>query len=252
MTQIEKWLVTNKLTLNVKKSCFTIFRSPKLKVQNLPDAITFNKSVITRSKSVKYLGVTLDEFLNFKEHTINICNSLKKYFRIFYNIRRYMNKSQSTSLYYSYIYSRIQYAISIYCANSQSNINMLQTMQNKLLKVLLSKGMRYSTKQLHNDLDILKICDLEYLESLTFVKNFMLNKLPDAFSNYYSKPNHNINTRGLNSLLVVPQSTNNFGASSMKIRGASRWNALSSELKSVDKIHTFRKLWKKTKCPYRN
>ena len=77
MTQIEKWLVTNKLTLNVKKSCFTIFRSPKLKVQNLPNTITFNKSVISRSKSVKYLGVNLDEFLNFKEHTINICNSLK-------------------------------------------------------------------------------------------------------------------------------------------------------------------------------
>ena len=109
--------------------------------------------------------------------------------------------------------------------------------------------MRYSTKQLHNDLDILKICDLEYLESITFVKNFMLNKLPGAFSNYFSKPNHTFNTRGLNSLLVVPQSTNNFGASSMKIRGATRWNALSSKLKSVDNIHTFRKLWKKLNAP---
>ena len=195
MTQIEKWLISNKLTLNVKKSSFTIFRSPKLKVPNLPNSISFSKSEIIRSKSVKYLGITLDEFLSFKEHTINVCNSLKKYFRIFYNIRRYMNKSQSTSLYYSYIYSRIQYAISIYCANSQNNINMLQTMQNKLLKVLLSKGMRYSTNQLHNDLDILKVSDLESLETITFVKNFMLNKLPEAFSNYYSKPNHNFNTR---------------------------------------------------------
>ena len=250
MTQLEKWLITNKLTLNVNKSSFTIFRSPKLKVTNIPNSISFNNSEILRSKSVKYLGVTLDEFLNFKEHTTNVCNSLKKYFRIFYNIRRYMNKSQSTSLYYSYIFSRIQYAIQIYCANSQSNTNKLQIMQNKLLKVLLTKNRRYSTDQLHDDLDILKVNDIECLETLTFVKNFMLNKLPIAFVNYFSKPNHSIYTRGLNSLLVVPHHTNNLGGSSQKVRGAIKWNALAPNIKSIEKIHLFRQAWKKTKCPY--
>ena len=69
MCQLEKWLIINKLTLNAKKSSYTIFRSPRLKIENIPDKIIFNNSEILRSKSVKYLGVTFDEFLSFKEHT---------------------------------------------------------------------------------------------------------------------------------------------------------------------------------------
>lgn len=250
MCQLEKWLIINKLTLNTKKSSFTIFRSPRLKIENIPDKITFNNSEILRAKSVKYLGVTFDEFLNFKEHSSIVCNSLKKYFRIFYNIRRYINKQQVCTLYYSFIYSRIKYAITVYGANSEGNIKKIQTMQNKLLKVLVSKNNRYPTNQLHNELKLLKVRDIKDLETLTFVKNFTQNNLPPIFDNYFSKPNHRINTRGQNSLLVVPTHRNNFGKSAMRIIGAIKWNALELNLKALNKVKAFRRAWKETKLPY--
>ena len=46
MCQLEKWLIINKLTLNTKKSSFTIFRSPRLKIENIPDKITFTSTIL--------------------------------------------------------------------------------------------------------------------------------------------------------------------------------------------------------------
>ena len=94
MIQLDKWFIANKLTLNAKKSSFTIFRSLRSKTKNLPDKLVFNKSEIIRSATVTYLGVLLDEHLTFKNHVQKVCNSIKMYFKVFYNIRRYISSKQ--------------------------------------------------------------------------------------------------------------------------------------------------------------
>jgi len=58
------------------------------------------------------------------------------------------------------MYSKIKCAISVYGITSQDNINKIQVLQNKLLKVITFKNYRYSTNQLHNDFDILKVSDI--------------------------------------------------------------------------------------------
>ena len=80
MEQMNNWFVANKLTLNAKKSSFIIFKSNRSKNRNLPDKLVFNNSEIVRSNSIKYLGITLDEHLNFNLHIQNVCNSIKKVF----------------------------------------------------------------------------------------------------------------------------------------------------------------------------
>ncbi|CAL4066635.1 unnamed protein product, partial [Meganyctiphanes norvegica] len=68
MLHLNKWFIANKLTLNSEKSNFVIFRSNRKGITNLPEEIKFENSTIKRAKSVKYLGVILDEHLNWNEH----------------------------------------------------------------------------------------------------------------------------------------------------------------------------------------
>ena len=56
----------------------------------------------------------------------------------------------------------------------------LQTLQNKLVKVLLSRNYRTPTNEIHNDMEILKINDTYKLEVLSFVHNFISKKLPSV------------------------------------------------------------------------
>ena len=121
MNQMNSWFIANKLTLNASKSSFIVFRSHYSRINNLPDKFEFAKSEIVRSDSVKYLGLTLDEHLLFNTHVQNVCNSIKRYFKIFYNIRRYLNTKQIDILYYSMIYSRVKYGIVVYGFTSKTN-----------------------------------------------------------------------------------------------------------------------------------
>ena len=63
-------------------------------------------------------------------------------------------------------------------------IAKIQTLQNKLLKVLLGKNYRYSTNSLHNDLEILKVSDIAKVNTVTFIHNYFLDRLPKVFKNY--------------------------------------------------------------------
>ena len=138
MISLSSWFLANKLTLNTDKSSFTIFKSPRRSI-NLPNSISFLNHKINRVSHIKFLGVTLDEHLSFNQHINKVCNKLKNLFHIFYNIRGFLSKENIRTLYYALIYSRIKYGIVVYGQAKASNIKRIQTLQNKLLKVLAGK-----------------------------------------------------------------------------------------------------------------
>ena len=122
MIQLHQWFKSNKLTLNAEKSNFVVFRSKRNKQTNIPDQLQFENQKISRKNSVKYLGVILDEHLTWNEHILDLCNKLKRHFKTFYCIRRYLNKEQVKSIYYALIYSHIKYGITVYGSASKNLI----------------------------------------------------------------------------------------------------------------------------------
>ena len=128
MTQLATWLKANKLTLNAEKSSFTIFKSSRKKIQNIPDKIEFLGQEIKRSSHNKYLGITLDENLTWNNHIIELSNKLKRLFHIFYNIRDYLTKENIKTIYYALVYSRIKYGISVYGQACDNKMKKIQTL----------------------------------------------------------------------------------------------------------------------------
>ena len=242
MVQLDKWFIANKLTLNAKKSSFTIFRSLRSKTKNLPDKLVFNKSEIIRSATVTYLGVLLDEHLTFKNHVQKVCNSIKMYFKVFYNIRRYISSKQIEILYYSLIYSRIKYGITVYGYSSKTNMQKIQTLQNQILKVLSNEHFRFPTKDIHNRYNLLLVKDIFYQEKLTFVFNYTNNNLPVVFDNYYTyfSDVHGISTRYAHEKCILPSCNTNLGLNSQRVNGAQLWNELDSSFKVCSNVKMFR------------
>ena len=178
MIQLTTWFKANKLTLNSDKSSFTIFKSNRKSIPNLPDTIEFHDQKIKRTSHIKFLGVTLDENLTWNCHINELCSKLKRLFHIFYNIRNLLLKDNIKTIYYALIYSRIKYGISVYGQACDTKLKRIQTLQNQLLKVLSSKNYRFSTDSLHNEFDLLKIKDIVKQEVITFVHNFFSKSLP--------------------------------------------------------------------------
>ena len=252
MNDLSKWFKANKLTLSSNKSCFILFRSKQSRLNRIPSTIVFGNSNIKRANSVKYLGVTLEEHLNWKEHVDNVCNSLKKCFNVFYSIRDYLNIDQCRAIYYSLVYSKITYALAVYGLTSKENLLSIQRLQNKLLKVLIKKPYLYPTNDLHNDLKILKVEDLVDLEILTFVFNFKNKRLPDIFNNHFKFRNEHqqIQTRNIENHIVTPITRTNYGERTVRVKGSLLWNQLPTNLHTLSNTKNFRVKWRLTKLPY--
>ena len=177
---------------------------------------------------------------------------MRNLFHIFYNIRGFLSKENIRTLYFALIYSRIKYGIAVYGQAKTSNMKRIQTLQNKLLKVLAGKKYRYSTDKLHDEFYILKVNDITNQEVLTFVFNFFSNGLPGIFNNYYQtfSENHNYNTRNAGSRIRKIKRNNDFGAKSIKIRGSDLWNNLNNSIKVSLNTKQFRSTYKKEILPY--
>ena len=246
MTQLTRWFNANKLTLNAEKSSFTLFRSGRKKISNIPDYIEFLDNQIRRTTHIKFLGVTIEENLSWNLHINEICNKLKRLFHIFYNIRDYLSKENIKTIYYTLIYSRIKYGITLFSQAGSSKLKKIQTLQNQLLKVLLKKEYRYSTNELHKSLDILKVNDIAEQEIATFVHKYFLNKLPPVFNDYFKTlaQQHQRNTRNGHYLLSILSHKTDIPSSSMRISGAKVWNNLNINLKNIPTVKNFRNEFK--------
>ena len=240
MIDLNSWFTANKMTLNTDKTTFTIFKSKRLTIDGIPNEIEFLNTKISRSAQVKFLGITLDENLNWDYHINEISNKLKSLFHVFYNIRDYLSKEDVKTIYYSLIYSRIKYAITIYGHDHKSKVMKLQTLQNQLLKVLLRKNYRYPTEQLHKELKLMTVENITKHETLTFVHKALSNSLPPVFNNYFKLLNHSHNTRNGHLTLEIKGHKSSIAANSIKIMGAKLWNSLHNDLKTLTKTITFR------------
>ena len=67
------WLTANKLTLNIRKSNYVLFQSYNKRLLYIPKINIFDHDKGTYSpldckESVKYLGISIDKYLNWKTH----------------------------------------------------------------------------------------------------------------------------------------------------------------------------------------
>ena len=64
---IFQWLCANRLSLNVTKTGFIIFKPPRTHLQNR-FTLTLDRTTIFESNKIKYLGVIMDDRLTWKHH----------------------------------------------------------------------------------------------------------------------------------------------------------------------------------------
>ena len=242
LLNLYKWFSSNKLTLNADKTCFTVFSNSKEK-PNIK--LTLKGTPIENVPVSKYLGMHLDDKLNWKTHINNIKNKLNQLTGAFYNLARYIDTSKISNIYHAYVFPHIKYGIELYGACDKTSLKSLQTSQNKILKVLYRKPRRYHTNQIHNELRILKCEDVYQLFTGIFVYKQQQKLLPNIFSNYFTQNRniHRIRTRNCESLFL-PRYKLKSTQKCMKYSGVKIWNSIPQEIRNQPKLHQFKSKFK--------
>ena len=160
----------------------------------------------------------------------------------FYNIRSFINEHIVRTIYYACLFSKIKYGIEIYGSADKTKLNNLQTIQNKLLKILLHKTRRFSTNKLHSDLRVLKVEDIYRTSLLHFVYNCQKGTPIENFRDYFKLRGqlHEHRTRSIFHIHVCKPKTN-YGKNTSHYRAAQFWNQIADSYKDAKSINIFKK-----------
>ena len=71
LEKVDKWLKSNKLTVNIKKTQYMLFHRNIIKHKVHEDRVHMSGSNLVKVNNIKFLGVIIDSKLNWSDH-INI------------------------------------------------------------------------------------------------------------------------------------------------------------------------------------
>ena len=92
------WLSANKLSLNVKKTHFMVFKSKNKKITMPSQSIHIGNEEIKRVESTKILGVHIDSKLSWEKHIRCVKNKMSKGAGIIYKVKPLLNEKTLLTL----------------------------------------------------------------------------------------------------------------------------------------------------------
>ena len=114
LSKLKKYLQANFLHINVSKSKFIHFQSPRKTASPLIDGPKYDSIPLQCTESIKFLGVTIDHKLSWKKHITYVCNKTRSSIAQLYNMRNVIPKNLKVSVYNAIVNSQFSYAISVW------------------------------------------------------------------------------------------------------------------------------------------
>ena len=196
LTDVDHWLMANKLSLNISKTNYIVFRTLNSKLpRNLP-SLKLRNNILKRVSNVRFLGTILYEHLSWKPHMEVLLQKIRLTTSVVNKIKSLLNKQILFTLYNSLIKSHIQYCILIWCNGNKTMVQRLQSAANKFVRLIFKLDLRESVKDLMQQLGILTINQLAELETANFMYKYLYNKLPIVFNGLLDKNTISEKTHG--------------------------------------------------------
>ena len=173
--KISNWLAVNKLSLNASKSNYMVFHH-KQKQCN-PDSIPILESNRTQIKLVKefnFLGITINEYLDWNSHTIKIANKMSRAIGIMHKLRKIIPMQILKLMYSSMIPLFCNHSLGVYL---QTSVRIAKEGDTNYYK----KQFNAHTEPLFRELSLLKVDHIFQLQCLKLYYNITNGRTPAFF-----------------------------------------------------------------------
>ena len=149
-----QWLTANKLSLNFDKTKFILFK-PRQKKISFQIHLKLNNREIEQVKETVFLGVVLDENLNWRSHVAHVANKISKSIGIIRKSRFYLKNESLRILYFTMIYPYLQYCNLVWASTYPSNLSRLVILQKRVIRIINKSDFNAHTSRIFKALHLL-------------------------------------------------------------------------------------------------
>ena len=160
LNEVHNNLLINKLTLNVSKTKFMVLTpQPHRLVRNPYYVISVNNVPISEVNSFRFLGTIFSNNFNWKSHIESIRSKLRTCLGIIYKARDHLNKNCLMSIFHSLASTHLNYCITTWCNTNSSKIPQLQSLCNRILRLIFRRHSHDNIDDIYKKYALLKIRD---------------------------------------------------------------------------------------------
>ena len=193
-------------------------------------------------QKVKYLGVQVDNSLDWKEQIKLISSKVSNALGLLKHAKNFLPESSSKSLYFNIVEPHFRYCCSVLGCSGSSTLLELQKLQNRAARILTNSAFDAPSSPIIKNLGWMKIADLISFESNQLVFKSLKNQAPQYICNLFQR-NSDCSSRDLGNTatdLSLPMYTSSNGQKSFSYRGAMLFNNLEAGVKQAPSLSVFK------------
>ena len=232
LKSLSNWLKANKIALNASKTEVIIFRQRNKKIlyRNSDDQlvpwnlkIKIDGKKIEPSNYVKYLGIYIDQHLDWNYHVDELSTKLSRAVGMLAKIRHYVSKETLSMIYHGIFSSLLHYGSQIW-GQSVKIVDKMEKLQKKALRIMNFEPPRASSSPLFNKSEILKFGDQIKLSNFLFAYDNLKCNLPSVLCDMISLVSSHSRNQEYKQVNVPTVRTVAAGSNSVKSKSANAWN----------------------------
>lgn len=228
LRQLEEFYRVNRLTLNLAKTQYINFEPGRR--TSTPESISIGGFVVKEAESVKYLGITLDKRLCWKQHIESTMKRITGPVGILAKISSFLPTRVLLLIYNSLIHSHLSYLTLIWAAARQIHRRPIERLQRRALKRCLKLANRHSTIDTFQRAQVLPLMGISDSQLIEYV---LTNMKEPANQRIFKFPELQRLRRGT-AKLKVPRTRSCHGQASVAHRGARLYNELPPNITNIN------------------
>ena len=234
LNKIFNWLSSNKLKLNILKTDFMVIGS-RQRIASLAGNISLSVNGLTlqQVETTKCLGLTIDQFLTWKNHLQSVRQKLGCGIRILKRIRLFVGLEHLIKVDRSIVEPYFTYCCIVWDSIGETLVDSLQKLQNKAARVTTGASYSKHSADIRHELGWLSVSEIRqyHMAVMMFKVNhgLCLSYLSDMFDANTSRFSYDLRSSRMN--LIVPKVRTNYFRDSFSSAGAKLWNSLPISLK---------------------
>lgn len=240
MCKMKMWFDRNKLSINLSKTKFILFSNCN---KNTQVQIQIDGVGIERVNENKFLGVIIDDKINWKSHIKHVHSKLSRSISVLSKARHILDHKSLHILYCSLILPYLHYCAEVWGNTYKCSIQSLFILQKRAIRIIHNTGYREHTNLLFLKSKTFKFIDLVHFQTAQIMYKAIHNKLPGNIQKLFFNREGGYNLRGECNLKHQRARTTIKGFC-VSVCGVRLWNSLGVELKRCPSMTQFKKQYK--------
>ena len=233
LSSLNNYFRANKLKLNTGKTKLVCFRKKGRPFVHEDVLVSMDNQNLDYEKNATFLGITLDEHLNFEDHCNKIANKISRNTGILHRVKKLLPQTSLLTIYYSLIFSHFSYALEIWGASPAKSFKRIEGIQKKAVRAITKSHFLAHTEPRMKMLRLLNVADQHKLQCLSLTFNMIKGFCPDVLDFRQSMNETGIRYR-LRSVSTQPENLRpvNHLSRSFPSLATQYWNELDPDLKN--------------------